>query len=93
MIFDNPFQEMLLKDLREHKAVMVDESLLGLYFPIHKHEPIWFESHMHFIKQGFPPGAAWDPFDEGACRIWCSRNNLLMHWKHDGEVLFVLRGD
>jgi hypothetical protein len=91
MIFNNPFQKMLLLDLREHKAISVTEEVLCFYFPMEPHSEMWYSFRLALISAGMPPTDAGDPWDEPACKIFCSRNNVLMDNRNSGEVLFVLR--
>lgn len=91
MIYTNCFQRMLLNDLTVNKAIIVEEIILHLYFPVDSKPAIWFEAQMAFIAEGLEPSSVGDPWCERDCQIFCSRNALMMYNKID-EVLFVLRG-
>lgn len=91
MIFTNLFQKMLLLDLRENKAILVEEEVLCFYFPMEQHPETWFTFRLASINVGLPPEGLGGMWNEPACQIFCSRNNILMNNKNSGEVLFVLR--
>ena len=91
MIYNNPFQRMLLNDLEKNKAVMVEEDILCLYFPVFERPNGFYEKMLHFIAEGLCPTVSKEPWDEEACKIFCSRNMLHYRNKQGGEVLFVKR--
>jgi hypothetical protein len=89
MIYNNPFQRMLLNDVNANKAIMVSERILCLYFPVDLHPLGFYEQMMGFIAAGMPPSVTDEEWDQEACDLFCSANGLLS-WKKEGEVLFVL---
>lgn len=93
MIYNNPFQEMLLDQLRKSPHIIVDERLMPLYFPHERHEDLWFRWRGACISEGLTVFEIGGPWDEEACRIFCSRNNIIVTINYDGEVGFLLRGD
>lgn len=91
MIYTNRFQRMLLNDLQANKAIMVEERILHLYFPVDSKSDFWFEVQMTFIAEGMEPTGVGDPWCQKDCEIFCSRNSLMMHNVNGGEVFFILR--
>lgn len=92
MIYSNPFQRMLLNDLKANKAVMVKEGILCLHFPCYARSAKEDEALMAFIAAGMPTTVRDEPWDIAACEIFCSQNFLHYYNNQSGEVLFALRG-
>lgn len=93
MIFDNLFQDMLLRQLRGVQGIILDERLMCFYFPLEKRSEMWFRWRASCLSEGLTPLEFGDPWDVEGCEIFCSRNNILLTNNNDGVLKFVLRGD